>query len=204
MPIEKETEDLIYAAARQVFQEKGFDGARMQEIADRAGINKALLHYYFRSKDRLFEMVFQAAVSQIFPKVMGPLMVQAPLRERVEHFVTVYIDTLRANPFLPGFVLHELSRNPERIKAFIPTLVRPVLKPLFEGVHAAMADGDLPPINPAQFIMNLVSLCIFPFVARPIFQAVLGFDDEAYGRFLEERKKIIPAVLFGGASPSPF
>lgn len=203
MPIEKETEERIYAAARQIFHEKGFDGARMQEIADRAGINKALLHYYFRNKDQLFEKVFQAAIAEVFPKVLSSLTAEAPLRERVEKFVAAYIDTLKANPFVPGFVLHELSKNPERVQTFIPSLVKPVLQTLTKDIQAAMADGGLPVMDPKQFLLNVMSLCIFPFVAKPLLQSIFGLDETAYNLFLEERKTVIPELVFSGSSAAP-
>ena len=117
--IEKETDERIYEAARDIFHERGFDGARMQEIANRAGINKALLHYYYRSKDLLFEKVYQAAAKKLFPNIMVSLRSDDPLPKKVRLFVSGYIDTLRDNPYMPGFILHELNRNPDRLKNFL-------------------------------------------------------------------------------------
>src|SRR5690606_32367118 len=118
--IEKETEERILDSARDVFHERGYDGARMQEIADRAGINKALLHYYFRSKDQLFETIFKATVSKFLPAVLQNLAGDETVSVKIHRFVSSYIDTLKANPFIAAFILHELNRNPDRVRGFIP------------------------------------------------------------------------------------
>lgn len=196
--IEKETDEKIYEAARDVFHERGFDGARMQDIANRAGINKALLHYYYRSKDLLFEKVSQAAASKLMPGVVQALRGNDPLPVKVDMFVTAYIDTLRANPFMPGFILHELNRNPERLKNFLPKMVEQVLGPFINEIDSEIAAGNLPYKDAKHFVVSLFSLCVFPFVARPIFQRVFGFDDAGFEQFLVERKQEIPKMLLQG------
>lgn len=201
--IEKETDEKIYEAARDVFHERGFDGARMQDIANRAGINKALLHYYYRSKDLLFEKVFQAAAAKLMPGVVQSLRGSEPLPEKVERFVSVYIDTLRANPYMPGFILHELNRNPDRLKNFLPRMVEQVLGPFIAEIDQEIHAGNLPYKDAKHFIVSLFSLCVFPFVARPIFQKVLGFDESSYDQFLVDRKQEIPKLLMQGFKGSP-
>ncbi len=109
------TEEKILEAAKEVFLKKGFDGARMQEIADTAGINKAMLHYYFRTKDRLFEHIFVTAISNIFPKVGGIFISDAPFEDKIRAFIRDYLSFILQNPFLPIFILHEMSANPERL-----------------------------------------------------------------------------------------
>lgn len=197
-PIEKETDEKIYEAARDVFHKRGFDGARMQDIANRAGINKALLHYYYRSKDLLFEKVFQAAAGKLMPAVVQSLHGNEPLPIKVEQFVSVYIDTLRANPYMPGFILHELNRNPDRLKKFLPKLVEQILGPFISDLEAEIAAGRLPSKDAKHFVVNMFSLCVFPFVARPIFQKVLRFDDAGFDAFLIERKQEITKLLLQG------
>ena len=112
---DKNTETLILDTARQIFIEKGFDGARMQEIADKAGINKALLHYYYRSKQKLFEAIFDESFKKIIPRIFEFMSSSKSLEFKIEQFVSSYIDILIENPHLPSFVLHELNRNPGRI-----------------------------------------------------------------------------------------
>jgi len=196
--IEKETDERIYEAARDVFHERGFDGARMQEIANRAGINKALLHYYYRSKDLLFEKVYQAAAKKLIPNVVESLRGGDPLPLKVENFVSGYIDTLRANPYMPGFILHELNRNPVRLQKFLPKMVEQMLGPFLAELKHEINEGNLPQQDPRHFVVNMFSMCVFPFVARPMLQLVLRFDDQEFDHFLIERKSEIPKLLLSG------
>jgi len=99
------TKDKIIVAAKAEFQQKGLAGARMQEIADRCGINKALLHYHFNSKDELFRAVLIAGIADVFPVLMGTLNAAMPLREKLQTVIRLYIDQLSQNPELPRFVL---------------------------------------------------------------------------------------------------
>ena len=110
------TEKDILEAAKRVFQIKGMYGARMQEIADEAGINKAMLHYYFRSKDKLFDAVFQDAAKNFFSKIRELLNVDKPLLEKIEYFVENYVELLLQNSFIPAFIITEVHQNPDRIK----------------------------------------------------------------------------------------
>ncbi len=201
--IEKETDERIYEAARDIFHERGFDGARMQEIANRAGINKALLHYYYRSKDLLFEKVYQAAAKKLFPNIMVSLRSDDPLPKKVRLFVSGYIDTLRDNPYMPGFILHELNRNPDRLKNFLPKMMEQLIGPFLKEIEAEISSGRLPHKDARHFIVNMFSLCVFPFVARPMLQSVLGFDDQGFNQFLTERKTEIPELLMRGYTSIP-
>lgn len=182
------TQEKILEAARAVFLEKGMDGARMQDIADRAGINKALLHYYFRNKEKLFETVFQEAATRFFPRVVNILTAETTLFEKITQFVHHYISMLSENPYLALFVLNEVQKQP---KTFLPKIFgnrRPPLQELAGQVNAEIKQGIIKPIEPQQLIINMVSLCIFPFVARPVVQWVLKMDDKAYKEFIEARK----------------
>jgi TetR/AcrR family transcriptional regulator len=107
-------EERILAAAKKVFTTKGMAGARMQDIADEAKINKALLHYYFRDKDKLFEVVFLEEAQKFFPKINGIFNSDAPLFEKIENFVNEYIDEMQENPYLPWFVMNEINRDPDQ------------------------------------------------------------------------------------------
>ena len=111
---DKGAEERILAAAKKVFTTKGMAGARMQDIADEAGINKALVHYYFRDKDKLFEVVFLEEAQKFFPKINAIFNSEAPLFEKIQNFVTEYIDEMQENPYLPWFVMNELHRDPDQ------------------------------------------------------------------------------------------
>ena len=109
-----DTEARILHAARAVFIRRGTAGARMQEIAEEAGVNQALLHYYFRSKERLSEAVFRETAGRMFPILIGTLGSDASIDEKIERIVDAYLDNLSRSPFLPGYVISELHHHPER------------------------------------------------------------------------------------------
>jgi len=182
------TEQAILVAARKVFIEKGKDGARMQEIANLAGINKALLHYYFRSKQKLFESVFLEALEKFLPKINMLLASDMSFLEIIELFIKNYIELILENPHIPAFVLHELNQNPENIAQFMGKQV-PQLPGLFDKINLEISRGSIVPIDPRQLMVNIIGLCIFPFVARPIIQEVFFKNDkDAYQQFLIDRK----------------
>lgn len=189
------TEQKILLAAKKVFVEKGLEGARMQEIADEAGINKALLHYYFRSKDKLFEGVFRDAFFRLLPTVLSVLKEEIPLFDKIRLFTEQYIDIFNENRYIPGFVLHELSRNPQRIVTLITsTGIQPEF--FMEQVHEEVERGTIRPIDPRELVVNMLAMCIFPFVAAPILQNIIFLKDRgAFDAFIEERKRTVPEFI---------
>ena len=189
------TEEKIYEAARKVFIQKGMQGARMQEIADEAGMNKALLHYYFRSKENLFKAVFKDIFSTFFNKVKHSMFSDAPAREKLIVFIDNYIDMIQANPYVPQFILNEINRDPEVLKSLmIETGVEP--QKILE-----LFDNDSPIHNsiktdPRHFVVSILGMLVFPFAARPLLQMIYFNDDpEAYAAFLDERKEIVKNMI---------
>ena len=183
------TEQKILDAAKQVFMENGLDGARMQDIADKAGINKALLHYYFRSKDKLFERIFIEEAHKFMPKVATIMLSDLPLFEKIEKFVGEYIDTLSQNPLLPIFILNEINRNPKDAMKKIWGNQRPPIDKVEEHVAKLIKKGEIKPIKGYELMINMVSLCIFPFIARPMVQWITKTTDEEFLKMMEQRKK---------------
>ncbi len=165
------------------------EGARMQEIADEAGINKALLHYYFRSKDKLFTAVFKESVFKLFPNIVELLKSDIFLFDKIRLFVDNYIDIINANPLLPSFVIHELSRNPETVVEMIKSSgINPVY--FVNQVQQEIEKGTIEPVHPLHLIVNMLAMCIFPFVAKPILQEVIfNQDQKKFDIFMQERKK---------------
>jgi len=190
------SEKLILNAAKEVFLEKGFDGARMQEIADKAGINKALLHYYFRSKDKLFDAIFSEAFEQFFPKVAEIMTTDKPFFEKLGFFIDTYIDMLSKNPHLPVFVMHEINRSPEVLINIIRgSGVNP--EHLAKVIQKEVKVGRIIPVNPTHLIVNILGMCLFPFMGRPIIQGFLFNNDaKLYQKFLSERKEEIKNFVF--------
>lgn len=189
------TQEKILEAARAVFLEKGMDGARMQDIADRAGINKALLHYYFRNKEKLFETVFLEAASRFFPRMVNILTADTSLFEKITRFVHHYISMMAENPYIPQFVLNEVQKQPKTFLAKVFGNRRPPIEELAKQVKKEVAQGIIKPIDPRQLMINMVSLCIFPFVAKPVVQWVLKMDEKAYSAFIEARKTEVATFI---------
>ena len=189
------TEERILESARQIFQAKGLQGARMQEIADKAGINKAMLHYYYRSKELLFEAVFEEAANRIFPKIVEFLNTDYPLFEKIERFVDYYLTTLLENKYMPAFVLNELNQNPERLVKLMSD--RGIFKQekFIEQINNAIKDELIIHIDPRQLITNIISMSIFPFAGRPILMGLFKLDEESYYQFIESRKKEVPKFI---------
>lgn len=204
-----DTERRILDAARRIFVRRGSAGARMQEIAEEAGVNQALLHYYFRTKDGLALAVFREAAGQLVPGVLRTLVEDAPLDRRVERVVHHYIDTLRENPFLPGYVIGELNFNPERIAAAVRELTaagasvgsREAMERLDRELATRAAAGEVRPMRAAQFIVNLAALCVFPFAARPMIAVMFGVGGADWDRFLDERRAELPRYILQAIRP---
>ena len=113
------TEQKIFDAAHEVFTQKGMDGAKMQEIADRAGINKALLHYYYRTKEKLYEAVVRVIISKALPAIWHVIESDLPLEEKIKRFIETYIGIISRNPFIPLFIISEINKHPERFGCFL-------------------------------------------------------------------------------------
>ncbi len=195
------TEKHILEAARKVFVEKGFDGARMQEIADEAGINKALLHYYFRSKDKLFEQIFSEAFHQIRPVFAEAFATDPDIHHFIRVFVSSYIQLLRQMPYLPQFIIQELNRNPQRLVQLIGKQQIPV-EDIKAMIEREVSKGRLVAITPQHLMINIMALIIFPFVARPLIQAIfMAGSHDAYEQFLQERQEEIIAFVYRAIQP---
>ena len=184
------TEEKILDAARKVFVRDGMMGARMQDIADEAGINKALLHYYFRNKELLFEKIFLDAAQHIFPRMNAVFQSEVPLFQKIESFVDAYITVVMENPYLPIFVLNEINRDPDRfLKKLWPNHSKPNPAPLLKQIQEEVAAGRIKPIDPASLVVNMISLVVFPFVGRPMIQHMIGMDKKQFAAFMQHRKQ---------------
>lgn len=185
------TESEILSAAKRIFQQKGMDGARMQEIADEANINKSLLHYYYRSKQLLFEAVFKSAFSLLAPQLNAVMNDDSALFDKIRNFTYNYISFVVKHPYLPNFIIQELNRNPEFIKNLLSERHFPTLEKFNKQVEEQIANGVIRPIKTEQLFINILALNIFPFIAAPLLKGFLKQDDAHYKQLIEERKTAV-------------
>lgn len=181
------TEEKIKEAARIVFTQKGYSATRTRDIAEEAGINLALLNYYFRSKEKLFELVMAEKVAKLFG-VIAPVVNNntTSLDEKVTSIVDAYITMLSENPGLPLFVLSEIRNNPEHFGNRMQAG-----KLLTESFFVKQLAERKPDVNPLHFIINVLSMCIFPFIAKPVFESAGVMTSEQLNAFAEERRTLI-------------
>lgn len=189
------TEDHILNAAEKVFQRKGMDGARMQEIANEAGINKAMLHYYYRSKRFLFEAVFTKAFSLIAPEINRVINDDTDLFDKIRKFTHSYIDFIQKHPYLPNFIIQELNRDSDFINVLQKKKGFPDFRKFQAQVEKEVREGNIRPIKAEQLFIHLLSLNIFPFLAAPLFKGFLKIDDRTYKRLMEQRKEEITNLI---------
>jgi TetR/AcrR family transcriptional regulator len=193
---DENTEEKILAAARKIFTTRGMAGARMQDIADEAGINKAMLHYYFRDKDKLFEVIFLQEAAKFFPKINHIFESDLPLFEKIEEFVNEYIDEMLANPYLPWFILNELNRDADQFLSKIWDIKhRPNPAKLILQVEREIKKGTIKKINPVHLLLNLLSMTIFPFIARPMIVRNFQMGNPQFDLLIEQRRKEIPKFI---------
>lgn len=188
---QENTEAEILNAAKAVFQEKGMAGARMQEIADKAGINKALLHYYYRSKQLLFEAAFKSAFLLLAPQLNKVLNDDSDLFEKIRNFTKKYVSFVIKHPYLPNFVIQELNKNPEFIQKLRAEKNFPSIDKFKLQVNEAIAQGIIKPIEAEQLFINVISLNVFPFIGEPLLKGMVNADDTTYREILEKRTTVV-------------
>ncbi|NRS88489.1 AcrR family transcriptional regulator [Flavobacterium sp. 7E] len=182
------TEEKIFNAAQIVFQKKGFSGARMQEIADQAGINKAMLHYCFKNKQLLFEAVFKNAFSQLAPQINEIFNSEATVFEKIKKFTQNYISFVIKNPFLPAFVIQEMNNNPEFVANFLKNKNAPDASNFILQIENEMTAGIIKRGNPKQLLLDILSMTIFPFAAQMLVKGIIKLSDNEFNTLMEERK----------------
>ncbi len=183
-----DTEKQILDAAKKVFQIKGMSGARMQEIADKAKINKAMLHYYYRSKELLFEAVFTNAFSLLAPQLNAILNDDSSIEEKVKNFTSNYISFIIKHPYLPAFIIQELNRNPKFILKMKEQKGFPNIDKFKKQVKLEVEQGILKPIKAEQLFINILSLNIFPFVATPLIKVFTNIENATFKQLMNDRK----------------
>jgi len=182
-------ETKLKLAARKLFAKQGFAGTTTRDIAKEAGLNLALLNYYFRSKERLFELVMFESMQQFLKGIAGILnKEELSLEQKLEQMASIYTQLFLDQPDLPLFVLSEIRKDPKQFEAHLG------VKKIMMGSHFMKQLKQVAPkkINPFHFLINTIGLCVFPFMAAPMLQIVGDLDVESYQKLLKEREKLIP------------
>jgi AcrR family transcriptional regulator len=189
------TEEKIKEAARKLFTEKGFDAVKTRDIAEEAGINQALLNYYFRSKEKLFDIVmienFEQFVKQLIP-VMGDEALS--FDDILEKVTGSYIDMLKHNPDLPFFIINQMRSESSKLLEIRERMVG-VRSIFIKRLEDGRLKKKMSPANNAHMMMNFMGLIIFPFVAQSILMKVNGLSKKEFNELMDERKKLVPMWL---------
>lgn len=200
----KATEERILLAARKIFIRDGWDGARMDDIAREAEVNKALLHYYFRNKRKLFEEIFKDLKDQFFPKLHLIFDAESSILEKVEALADEYINMLHHNPFIPLFLINEVQKNPEQVGGHLamPEQFFKTIMPVFiQQMATEVQAGKIRAVHPQHLILHTISMCVFPFLARPMLQRIMQADDPTYNEMLAQRREEIKDFLRAALKP---
>jgi AcrR family transcriptional regulator len=163
----------------------------MQEIADEAGINKAMLHYCFKNKQLLFEAVFMNAFGQLAPQIKEIFTSEDSVFDKIKKFTHSYISFVIMNPYLPQFVIQEMNNNPAFVMSFLKNENRPNPALLITQIEKEIADGIIKPINPKQLLMDIFSMTVFPFAAKMMMKGMIQISDAEFNQMMEERKTSI-------------
>lgn len=199
MPVKDcKTQQLIKDTAKRIFLTEGKMLATTQDIADAAGVNRTLLHYYFRSRDVLFNMVFKDAVTKLRERIHEVLGAQLEFRQKIENLINVFYEELIESPYLETFIALYLNQEPEKYEELFISLPggKERMKKFFKDIQQEMDKGNIPEMKPINFFINLFALMSYPFVARPIYLKMFELTDATYNKLLAERKKGISSMLF--------
>lgn len=192
---EKQTEERIKQTAKRIFFGKGHFNAKMHEIAHEAGFNKALLHYYFRNRENLFDVVLREAMEDSFVKMFAILSHEKPFEEKIRGAIDHIIDCLAEYPFMENFIISEINKS-DSVSNMSP--IKPG-KSFMKSFKLEIADylkkNKITQISPEQFMVNMMALCAYASTTKPIIKNILGFSEKDYAQFLEERKRILPAIV---------
>ncbi|HTA60890.1 MAG TPA: TetR/AcrR family transcriptional regulator [Bacteroidia bacterium] len=194
--VDPSTEEKIKNAARIIFHKKGYAATRTRDIADEAGINLALLNYYFRSKEKLFDIIMIESLYGFRQNIVSFLNDEkTTLETKIETLVSSYIDLLINQPDIPLFILSEIRNNPEAL--ILKMNQKEILSNSYfiKQFQQEVKEGKIAPIPPLHFIMNLIGMIVFPFVGRPILSSVGGLKQDDFNKLMEQRKILIPKWL---------
>ncbi len=189
MKIDKTTESKILAAATEEFLERGYSGARMQQIAIRAEINKALLHYYFRSKEKLFNTVFDELFVKLMEQFGELFSLRISAEEKIRIFFDRHISFLQQNPRLPIFILNEIQKNPEVLSRSLKNAPIHLIWSSAATINEdSPSTGKMANEDMIQLLASMIAISVFPFATREILSRLIPEESFDFDNFIEERK----------------
>jgi len=191
------TKEIILQAAKQEFICKGFEATRMRSIADKAEVNKGLLHYYFKSKEALVSEIFSETFVALFKDLKRVFTSPSDIFQKIEEGVAVYIDFTTKNQDIPLFIVSEMSRDPKQhIQRMKRLGLTPPFKEMARSIAQSQEEGIIrADITPKQFVLNMISLVLFPVVAKSMVKYMHELNEKEFKEMLEERKKEVAKFL---------
>ena len=197
-----DTEQLIKEKARELFFQKGYLNATTQEIADEAGVNRALIHYYFKSREQMLDILLDETIQEKRNNIRHILSSGLTLREKVARYIDIVVDYGLKYPYLENFLISETARNPRKLRDHCERSKWKTTDLISKQLEEEIQQGKLAPISAEHFMVNLSSLCNYPLLAKPVMQAVYDMTDAGFQKFLKQRKKVIYRTIFGDDMPS--
>lgn len=198
---ELQTEKLIKEKAKMLFFQKGFLNATTQEIADEAGVNRALIHYYFRSRELMLDILLDDTLQEKKDRIRRILISDYPFREKIARYIDAVVDYGLKYPYLENFIISETARRPEKIKIFCAKDKFKSSDIIRDELEMEVKQGKIGPMSAEHFMVNLAALCNYPLLAKSVIQTIHGMTDAAYRKFLLERKRIIFRTIFNDEMP---
>lgn len=195
------TEELIKEKAKVLFFQKGFLDATTQEIADEAKVNRALIHYYFRSREQLMDAILEEVVNRKRQRVHAIFTSDLSFSEKIAVYIDAIVDQGLTYPYLENFIISETARSPKRVDLLCPPGRVKTVDLIRDDLAAEIKRGRLGPMAPEHFMVNLSAMCNYPFLAKSILKSIHGMTDQAYRKFLQDRKKVIYRAIFNQEMP---
>ena len=199
-------EQTILAAAKEEFFDKGYDGARTTSIARNAGVTHAMLHYYFKTKEQLFERIFHETMAMLVEGILEVFtQTEKPFKERMAEALDIHFEVVRQNPRLPLFMIREVASRPERfavIKNVISSFAGNLLATMQHDIDQAVSNNEISHIDATTLLLDMVSLNVFPFIVKPVFEAATGLDLNADSKFWDMRKQENIELIMRRLTPS--
>lgn len=204
MKEDKNMEQQILEAAEELFLQQGFASTTTNQIAQKAGCNKALVHYYYRTKDKLFDKIFEKNATLLIANLLNVNIEGVAFTERLARGIRNHFDFLRNNDKLPNFLYNELSTNPKRIESLkekIQHLPMNLIEEIGTALQAEIEKGNIRPISIIDLLLTIISLNVMPFLFKPVLQSAIEIDARQLDLMLEKRKEEIVETVLARLKP---